>query len=143
MSYGIHFSGYPRVLEGYSNDNWISDADELYTMSGYAFLLGAGAISWKSCKQTILTKSTIEAELIALDTACAEAEWLHELLTDLLGVEKPIPAISMNYDNQTVITKVKISKDNTKSTRHVQRRLKTIKKLRIWQISLLRFCHVM
>ena len=26
MSYGIHYTGYPRVLEGYSDSNWISDA---------------------------------------------------------------------------------------------------------------------
>ena len=61
--------------------------------------LGDGAVSWKSCKQTILTRSTIEAELTALDTATVEAEWLCELLMDLPVVEKPIPAISMNYDN--------------------------------------------
>jgi hypothetical protein len=50
----------------------------------------------------------MEAEIIALDTASAEAEWLCELLSDLPVVEKPIPAILMNCDNQTVITKVKL-----------------------------------
>jgi hypothetical protein len=35
----------------------------------------------------------MEAELTALDTATIEAEWLRELLMDLLVVEKPIPAI--------------------------------------------------
>ena len=44
MSYGIHFTGYPRVLEGYCDANWISDADELYATSGYAFLFGGGAV---------------------------------------------------------------------------------------------------
>ena len=42
----------------------------------------------------------MKAELTALDTAGAEAEWLRELLMDLPVVEKPIPSISMNYDNQ-------------------------------------------
>jgi hypothetical protein len=79
MSYGIHYSGHPKVLKGYSDANWISDADELYATRGYVFLFGGGAISWKSCKQTILTKSTMEAELAALDTAGAEAEWLCKL----------------------------------------------------------------
>ena len=45
MSYDIHFTGYPRVLEGYCDANWISDADELHATSGYAFLLGGGAVS--------------------------------------------------------------------------------------------------
>jgi hypothetical protein len=157
MSYGIHFTGYPRVLEGYCDANWISDVDELYATSGYAFLLGGGVVSWKSCKQTVLTKSTMEAELTALDTAGAEAEWLRELIMDLPVVDKPIPAISMNCDNQTVITKVNNYRDNMKSTRHVKRRLKSARKLRNsgvialdyvhtsknWQINLLRVCHVM
>jgi hypothetical protein len=75
-SYGIHYSRYPRVLEGYSDSNWIFDADETKATSGYVFTLGGGAVSWKSCKQTILTRSTMEAELTTLDTATVEAEWL-------------------------------------------------------------------
>ncbi|WVZ87018.1 hypothetical protein U9M48_033720 [Paspalum notatum var. saurae] len=69
--YGIHYSGHPAVLEGYSDANWISD-DELYATSGYVFMLGGGAVSWRSCKQTILTRSTMEAELAALDTTPVE-----------------------------------------------------------------------
>jgi hypothetical protein len=45
MSYGIHFTGYLRVLEDYCNASWISDADELYATRRYAFLLGGGAVS--------------------------------------------------------------------------------------------------
>jgi hypothetical protein len=36
----------------------------------------------------------------------------------------------MNCDNQTVITKVNSAKDNAKLTRHVKRRLKSVRKLR-------------
>ena len=93
MSYGIRYTRHPKVLECYCDANWISDADELYATSGYVFSLGGGAVSWKSCKQTILTKSTMEAELTALDTAGSEAEWLRDLLMDLPVVEKLIPAI--------------------------------------------------
>ena len=101
MSYGIHYSGHPAVLEGYCDSNWILDVDELCATSEYAFILGGGAVSWRSCKQTILTRLTMEAELTALDTASVEAEWLRELLMDLPVVEKPLPAILMNCDNQT------------------------------------------
>jgi len=72
----------------------------------------------------------METELTALDTATVEAEWLRDLLLDLPVVEKPISAILMNYDNQTVIAKVNSSKDNMKSSRHVKRRLKSVRKLR-------------
>jgi len=51
-------------------------------------------------------------------------------MMDLPVVEKPIPAILINYDNQTMIVKVNSSKDNMKSSRHVKRRLKSVKKMR-------------
>jgi hypothetical protein len=129
MSFGIHYSGHPAVLEGYSDANWISDVDQIYATSGYVFTLGGDAVSWRSCKQTILTKSTMEAELTALDIASVEAEWLCELLSNLSVVEKPLPAILMNCGNQIVITKVNSFKDNAKSTRHVKIYLKYVRKL--------------
>ena len=93
MNYGIHYTGHPQVLEGYSDSNWISDADEIKATSRYVFTHGDSAISWKSCKQTILTRSTMEAELTALDTATVEADWLCRFLNDLLVVEKPVSGI--------------------------------------------------
>ena len=47
MSYGIHYSGHPAVLEGYSDSNWISDVADLYATSGYVFTFGGGAVSWR------------------------------------------------------------------------------------------------
>src|SRR3954470_1593873 len=79
MSYEIHYSGHPAVLEGYSDSNLISDVDELYAMSGYVFTLGGGAVSSISRTQTILTRSTMEAQLTTLDTTTVESEWLREL----------------------------------------------------------------
>ena len=84
----------------------------------------------------------MEAELTSLDSAGSEAEWLRDLLMDLPVVEKPIPAISMNCDNQTMITKVNSSKDNIKSTRHVKRRLKSIRKLRNSRVKALYYVHM-
>ena len=54
----------------------------------------------------------MEAKLTALDTTTVEAEWLRNLLMDLSVVEKSVPTIVVNYDNQTVIVKVNSSKDN-------------------------------
>jgi len=44
VSYGIHYFGYLKVLEGYCDANWISNADVLKATSGYVFLLGGGAV---------------------------------------------------------------------------------------------------
>jgi hypothetical protein len=141
MDYEIHYSGYLAVLEGYSDVNWISDMDELYVMSGYVFTLAGAAISWMSCKQTILMSSTIEAELAALDTATIGANWLRELLMDLPVVEKLLPVILMNCDNQTVIVKVDSSKDNMKSSGHIKRRFKSARKMRNSGVITLNYIH--
>jgi hypothetical protein len=71
----------------------------------------------------------MEAELTALDTATVESEWLCEFLMDLLVVKKPVSAILLYCDKQTVIVKVNNSKNNAKSSRHVKRRLKSVRKL--------------
>ena len=72
----------------------------------------------------------MEAELTTLDTATVEVVWLQEILMDLPLVEKPIPAIPMNCDNQTVIVKINSSKNNMKSSSHVKRRLKSVRKMK-------------
>jgi hypothetical protein len=141
MDYGIHYSRYPAVVEGYNDANWIFDVDELYAMSGCVFTLGGATISWRSCKQTILTRSTMDAELTAIDTTTVEADWLRELLMDLLIIEKHLLDIHMNYDNQMVIVKADRSNDNMKSSRHIKRRLKSVRKMRNSGVITLDYIH--
>ncbi|RVW99167.1 Retrovirus-related Pol polyprotein from transposon TNT 1-94 [Vitis vinifera] len=39
--------GFPNVLEGFSDANWILDSDEMESTSGYVFILCGSAVSWK------------------------------------------------------------------------------------------------
>ena len=71
--YGLHFERHPTVIEGYSDANWISAIKDSRSTSGYVFTLGGAAISWKSCKQIVIAKSTMESEFIALDKCGEEA----------------------------------------------------------------------
>ena len=45
INYGILYSGFPDVLEGYSDTNWISNSDETKSTSGYIFTLGGCAVT--------------------------------------------------------------------------------------------------
>jgi hypothetical protein len=45
MTYNIHYTGKPKVLEGYCDANRILEADELYATSGYVFLFGGCVVS--------------------------------------------------------------------------------------------------
>ena len=65
-----------------TNKNWIFDFDETKSTSGYIFTLAGGAVSGKSAKQTIISRSTMEAKIIALDTATSEVEFLKNLLCE-------------------------------------------------------------
>jgi hypothetical protein len=88
-----------------------------------------------------LNEVYMEVELAALDTATMEADWLRELLMDLPIVEKPLPTILMNFDNQMVIVKLDSSKDNMKLSRHIKRRLKSIRKMRNSGVITLDYIH--
>ncbi|XP_034681909.1 secreted RxLR effector protein 161-like [Vitis riparia] len=74
INYGVCFSGFPSVLEGFSDANYILDSDEMKSTSGYVFILSGGAVSWKSAKQTCITRSTMDDEFIALEKISSEAE---------------------------------------------------------------------
>ncbi|GKC74065.1 retrovirus-related pol polyprotein from transposon TNT 1-94, partial [Tanacetum coccineum] len=58
----------------YTDANWISDIKDSRSTSGYVFTLGGAAISWKLSKKTVIAKSVMESEFIALDK-CGEEAW--------------------------------------------------------------------
>ncbi|GJY62115.1 zinc finger, CCHC-type containing protein [Tanacetum coccineum] len=74
MDYGLTYSGYPSIIEGYSDASWINNMQDHSSKSGWVFLLVGGAISWASKKQTYITSSTMESEFVALAAAGNEAE---------------------------------------------------------------------
>ena len=126
--YGLHYIRYPAVLEGYSDANWISDVKNSKSTSGYVFALAGAAISWKSSKQTVIARSTMESEFIALDKCGEEAEWLRNFLEDIPRWPKPVTAISIHCDSQSAISRAQNVMYNGKS-RHIRRRHNTIRQL--------------
>ncbi|XP_069150312.1 secreted RxLR effector protein 161-like [Solanum lycopersicum] len=58
-----------KYLRGICDANLVTDNDEVSSTSVYVFTLGAGAISWKSSKQTCITRSTMNSEFIVLEFA--------------------------------------------------------------------------
>ena len=72
-------------IAGYTDADWAGDVGDRKSTSGYMFLLGGAAISWKSNKQTCVALSTAEAEYVALSTAAQEAIWLQQLTSDLMN----------------------------------------------------------
>ena len=58
---------------GYSDSNFVGCIDSRKSTFGYLFLLGEGAISWKSA---IIVSSTMEAEFVVCFKVIIHALWL-------------------------------------------------------------------
>jgi len=63
----------PAEITGYSDADWAGDVGDRKSTSGYVFLLGGAAISWRSSKQTCVALSTAEVDYVALSAAAQEA----------------------------------------------------------------------
>ncbi|XP_039064553.1 secreted RxLR effector protein 161-like [Hibiscus syriacus] len=82
-NYGLHYSRDHVVLEGFSDASWISDIQDTRGTSGYIFTLGGEVVSWKSSRQTIIIRSTMKYEFVALDKTGEEVEWIQIFLEDI------------------------------------------------------------
>ena len=69
------------------------------------FLLGGGAITWSSRRQSSVALSTVEAEYMTLSVATQEAIWLRQLQEEL-GVTEAGPTL-IYEDNQGAISMAK------------------------------------
>ena len=71
-----------NLFYGYA-DAAYANTDDFKSTSGYVFIVGGGAITWRSKKQTTIALSSTEAEYIALSEAGREACWLRNLYKEL------------------------------------------------------------
>ncbi|GJR47639.1 hypothetical protein Tco_1315742 [Tanacetum coccineum] len=60
----------------YTDDGYLTDADDMKSQTGYVFVLNGGAVDWKSTKQSIFATSSTDAEYIAAFDASKEAVWI-------------------------------------------------------------------
>ena len=80
-------------------------AEDCRAISGYAFLIDGGAVSWLSKKQEIMSLLTMESEYMAATHAAKEALWLGSLIGELfVPFDEPTMLFS---DNQSAITLTK------------------------------------
>ena len=67
------------------------------------FTLGGGTVAWRSARQTIIARSPMELEFVALEMAGSEAERLKNFLATIPLGMKLTPSVSMHCDSQLVI----------------------------------------
>jgi reverse transcriptase-like protein len=106
-THGIKYSNIPNHSNppfGFA-DAAYANADDRKSTSGYVFITGNGAVTWRSKKQTTVALSSTEAEYVSLSEAAREACWLRHLYAEL-GFPQSAPTL-IKGDNDGSIAMAK------------------------------------
>ncbi|KAJ0528553.1 putative RNA-directed DNA polymerase [Helianthus annuus] len=88
---GLLFKRSDRLdLVGYVDSDWAKCLSTRKSVTGYCVYLGSSLVSWKSKKQSTVSRSTGEAEYRAMCSATCEIMWLLNLLREV-GVNCGLP----------------------------------------------------
>lgn len=98
-SCGMYNARHPIVIGIYIDANLIYDIIDSQCTSRFVFILEYATILWKSSKQTVIAKSTIKSDFIALDKCSEEIEWLCNFLQDISRWTKNVLANCIHYDS--------------------------------------------
>ena len=102
-------------LRGYSDADWASDKDGRKSTSGYTFILGGGAVTWCSKKQTCIALSTMESEYVACSAAVQEAVWLRRFFQRLGISDHAAEPVLVYCDSTSALAYAKDPKYHGKS----------------------------
>nr|GEY22687.1 zinc finger, CCHC-type [Tanacetum cinerariifolium] len=101
--------------------------EEVYMKQPEGFVM-PGAILWASTKQTCINSSTIESEFVVLAAASKEAEWLRNLIHEILIWPKPLASIYIRCDSAPTMARAYSQIYNEKS-RHLGVRHSMVREL--------------
>ncbi|XP_061336488.1 uncharacterized mitochondrial protein AtMg00810-like [Gastrolobium bilobum] len=94
---GIFFPSHNSLtLSGFTDADWATCPDTRKSTTGFYVFIRSSLITWKSKKQSIVSRSSAEVEYRALATLTCEVQWLTYLLHDL---HIPISGPAMIYNN--------------------------------------------
>ena len=85
--------------------------------TGACTTLGKGSVYVSSCKQTIVAKSSTEAEMIAVSDHAGELIAQNEFYVHQCGSNKPAV---LYQDNQSTIRLLRNGKSSSDSTKHIK-----------------------
>ncbi|GJR24425.1 ribonuclease H-like domain-containing protein [Tanacetum coccineum] len=89
------------VVIAYSNSDWAKCPVTRRLVSGYCVFVNGSLVSWKSKKQTTLSKSSAEAEYRAMASATCEVMWVLKILKDL--GQNDLTPVALYCDNKSAI----------------------------------------
>jgi hypothetical protein len=113
------------VASCYVDASFDTDLDDSKSQSGYVFVMNGGAVSWRSSKQSMVSRSSTEAEYVAALEAAQEAVWMKEFISELGVVPSALDPMVIYCDNNGAIANAQEPR-SYKNFKHVKRRFHTI-----------------
>jgi hypothetical protein len=100
---GILMQNHDHVnIVGYSNADWAGNPLDRKPTTGFCMFVGGNVVTWKRKKQSVVARSSAEAEYQAMATATSEITWLMLLLKEL-GHDPNEKPTTLFCNNQVVI----------------------------------------
>ena len=106
----------------YTDAGYLSDPHKALSQTGYVFLYGGTAISWRSTKQTIVATSTNHSEIIALYEAAKECIWLRRLthhVQNTCGIKIALSRTIIFEDNAACVAQIQSGYVKSNITKHI------------------------
>ncbi|KAK2971003.1 hypothetical protein RJ640_001517 [Escallonia rubra] len=95
LLYSNHGHSY---IECFSDADWAGSKLDRKSTTGYCVFVGGNLVSWKSKKQSVVSRSSAESEYRAMAQSTCEVMWICHLLEEI-SLKPPLPA-KLWCDNQ-------------------------------------------
>ena len=100
---------------GYSDSDFAGCVDSHKSTSRYIFMMGGGAVSWRSAKQTLIATSTMEAEFVSCFEATLHAIWLKSFISGLRIMDSISKPLRIYCDNSVAVFMAKNNKSGSRN----------------------------
>ena len=90
-----------NIIECFSNADWTGSKEDMRSTSGYCVFVEGNLVSWKSKKQSVVSRFSAKSEYRAMTQSVCEIIWLHQRLMEV-GIEIQIPT-KLWCDNQVAL----------------------------------------
>jgi hypothetical protein len=117
LDFGIVLGGHRNApfLEVWTDADYAGDHDTRRSTSGFLIKFRGSSILWASRRQKAISRSSLEAEYIALSQGCQNVLWILKLLKQ---IAHPVSTVPVYIDNQGAIESTK-NGTHSERTKHI------------------------